>query len=134
MATLGKLEILSLFKTKMLQFIDNLVELFPNESDLVVYRLLFESQIPIEHSLSTFRNRVLEPTVKDMITNENEKFFLEDNKVFNGANEQKVIKWKQMWTSHTLDSDDKKQIWKWLKFFLGLAEKYNDCEKKLKSM
>ena len=120
--TLGKLEILTLFKENVLKFLDALVELFPEESDLIVVRILFENQIPIEESLNVFSSRIL--PARDMIINKNEQFFLRDDNVFMGINNDKVIRWKKIWLSKKLDNDDKETIWKWLKIFLSLSEMY----------
>lgn len=127
--SLGKLEILSLFKDNMLQFIDNLVELCPEEGELIMFRILFENQLPIEDTMIRLAKVIL--PIKEMIIKKNEKFFLEGNDIFGNVKQEKIIKWKQLWLKKNLDSQDREMIWKWLQLFLGLSEMYYNNEKKL---
>ncbi len=126
--SLGRLEILNLFKTNMMQFIDNLVELFPEEAELIMFRIFFENQIPVEISIKKFSAAIL--PAKEMIRTRNEKFFYGENDVFKGIKEDRVIKWKHLWKNGKLDSSDKEAIWKWMHVFLGLAELFEDNERK----
>lgn len=121
---LTKLEILSRYKSNMLKFLDSLIEIFPEDPDLIVIRILLETQIPIEESLKKFSARIL-PNA-EMVRKRNEKFFLNDTDMFSGINNDKVVKWKNMWTSGRLDSDSKETIFKWFDLFLSLAETYTN--------
>lgn len=130
---LGKMEILQLFKSNVLKFFDSIIEMFPDESDLIVYRILFESQIPIDDSLRLFASRIL--PVQQMIKDRNDKFFFDNPTLFTSSqNSDKIIKWKHMWQSKNLNNNDRNMIWKWIDLFVALAQKYDSCEHKLQSL
>ncbi len=116
---LGKLEILKLFMDGAIQFFSLLNRLF-DDPDLIVVRLLFENQMPIEDLFNVFRARITPLTEK--VRKHNEQFFLSDNTIFSGFPEDKVIKWKARWRSNRLDDDDRQCIWKWFEFGLDLVE------------
>lgn len=120
--SLSETEILTLFKNNLLEFIDNLVELCPNESELVVYRILLENSVPIEVAITQF-GKVIIP-LKEMIDKKDEKFFLENHNIFGSAKNNDVIKWKRVWTESNLDASDKESIWKWLSLFLKITQMY----------
>lgn len=121
---LNKIEILKLFKENIIIFLDNLIELFPEESDIIVVRILFDTQISIEKFMKIFSSMIL--PAKDIIQKKDEKFFLDDPKFFDGVDQGKVIHWKRMWQSGRLEEDDKKQLWSWLDLFVNLCEQYNN--------
>jgi len=119
---LGKIEILQLFKQNMLKFLDALIELFPEESDLIVARILFEGNI--ENFFSHFYIKII--SAKDMIKARDENFFLTDENIFTGINNNLVEKWKQIWQSNKLNAENKQVMWKWFEVFLTLCEMYNN--------
>jgi hypothetical protein len=140
--TLSQLEILSIYKSNVLKFLDSLVDLLKNDetdlSDVIVLRILFENQIPIEESMKKFSKKLLTPIIdggneiipSEMIRKRNDKFFLDySNLIFAGVNDDKIIRWKQLWRSKRLDKDDREQIWLWMQLFLDLAEMYDYNEK-----
>lgn len=121
---LGIIEILTLFKNNLIQFFNELIELFPDDGDMIAVRILLDTQVPVEITMTKFAERIL--PVKNMIKNKDDKFFLSDNPIFNGINGDKVLKWKQIWNSPKLEPSDREAIWKWFNLFLSLAEMY--CE------
>lgn len=123
---LSKLDILKLFKTNLIKFIDALIEQLPDESDLIVLRIFLQEQIPIEDVMITFSRRLI--PCKDMILNKEEKFFLEHNDVFTGVSSDTVNYCKNIWTSKKITVEDKEQIWKWFRLFVNLSEKFVNCK------
>jgi len=121
---LGIIEILTLFKNNLIQFFNELIELFPDDGDMIAVRILLDTQVPVEITMTKFAERIL--PVKNMIKNKDDKFFLSDTPIFNGINGDKVLKWKQIWNSPKLEPSDREAIWKWFNLFLSLAEMY--CE------
>lgn len=119
---LSQLEVLCLYKKNMLLCIDQLINIFPEEGDLVMLRILFEDQIPIEESMKELSSRII--PAKENIKNRNEQFFLNSNIIFSGVDEDKISKWKQVWKSNRLDKDDKETMFKWFELFESLAEMY----------
>lgn len=119
---LSRLDILKLFKTNLIKFLDALIEQFPSEGDLAVLRVFLSEQIPIEDVLVIFSKRLL--PYKQMIINKDEKFFIEGDDVFKGVSSDTVSYCKNIWLSEKITSEDKEQIWKWFKLFVNLSEKY----------
>lgn len=118
-----KQKLLTKFKMLVKQFLDELLEQFPSESDLIVARVMFIDQIPTDVLVTEFSKRVL--PYREHIKSRNEKFFLEEMKLFENVNQNKVVKFKELWKSDKLDNDDKSVIWKWFDVFVNILDKYN---------
>ena len=122
MAQLSTIDILKHFKTNVIKFCDALIELLPKEGDMIILRVMFESQIPIETALVVFSERILPHA--EMLKNKDDRFFLECSDVFTGLRKDKVSYFKDLWLSGTLTLEDKTQMWKWFNLFLHLAKQY----------
>jgi hypothetical protein len=116
------LNILGRFKNVYMQFIDELLEQFPNEKELIVIRVFFEDQVPVATVADAFIKHVLPH--KKIISERDEKFFLENNHIFDMLDTGKVLHFKKLWTSPTLDNEDKKIIWTWFDTFCTLVDAY----------
>lgn len=123
-------EILVEFRNQLIIFFDELITLFPLESDLVIIRLFIANQVPITTVMDTFTYKINrnDNELRTMVKNRNEVFFLEHN-VFEELDQAKVNHFKRLWRSEELDDDDKRVIWQWVDTFIYLSDKYN----KLKS-
>ena len=115
-------EILSQFKTQIIKFLDEMVEQFPNEGDFVVMRILIKDQYSINDVMNNFIQQVL--PLKQMVKDRNDKFFLENNILFEDLDSTKVNHFKTVWRSDFLDDDDRQAMWLWFDLFIKLAEKY----------
>jgi hypothetical protein len=122
--TLSKFEILKLFKDNLVQFLDALIEKLPQEKDLIILRILFAEQIPIEQALQIFSSRIL--PYEKMVTESDQRFFLECQDLFEGIRSSKVNYFKDLWTSPTFTDDDRTELWKWFKLFLKIAKLYKN--------
>lgn len=122
MSKLAPNDILKLFKVKIVEFLDALIEQFPNEGDFILLRVILAEQVPMDQVIQIFANRIL--PYKQMVISRNEKFFLECEDVFSGVGQDKVSYFKNIWTSGNLDDDDKDNIWQWFNLFLTLTENY----------
>jgi len=120
----NKLELLFLFKKRLIEFLDALIEKLPSEKDLITMRILFGEQIPIEQAMQIFSKRIL--PYETMVVNEDENFFMGDHDLFDGLRSDKVGYFKNLWTSNSFTQDDKIELWKWFKVFLKLAKKYQN--------
>jgi hypothetical protein len=120
----SSLEILNRFKHGMIQFIDELIEQFPEEADLIIIRVFFDNQVPITVVADSFVEHVLPH--KDRIRRRDDKFFLENNHMFSMLDTGKVVHFKKLWTSTRLDEDDREAIWKWFNTFSTLVEAYRN--------
>jgi hypothetical protein len=121
---LSKFEILKLFKDNCLEFIDDLIELLPNEESLIAGRILFENHMPIEESLERLCKFLI--PCEEMIENKEDKLFMTDDKIFSAVSEDKIIRWRNIWKSKQLEKSDKECIWQWADLFLGLCKMYKE--------
>ena len=108
------------FKNNIINFLDELIELFPSDSNLIFVRLLSKDSIPPTTIMNTFIKDIL--PYKNEVTNRNDKFFLEMT-MFN-FDTSKANYLKILWKSTIIDDDDRQIIWKWFDTFIYLAEQY----------
>jgi len=120
------MKILTDFRTNLVLFLDELIEQFPHEGDLVIVRIFICDQIPITDIMHTFTKKVL--PLKDMVKQRNAAFFLENDVLFENLSNTKVSYFKQLWSSNKLDADDRATIWSWFDLFISLAERYQKLQ------
>ena len=119
-------QILTEFKNGLISFFDELIDQFPQEGDLIMIRIFLKDQIPIEDVINIFIHNLNkdDQKLKKMVKERNEVFFLENN-VFDNLGKNKVMHFKRLWRSGSLDEDDKLVVWKWIDSFMYLGEKYS---------
>jgi hypothetical protein len=129
---MSELQVLTEFKTGLISFFDELIDQFPQEGDLVMIRIFLKDQIPIEDVVNIFSNAINKDNakLKKMIKDRNEIFFLENN-IFDSISKTKVVHFKKLWRSGSLDEEDKKVVWRWVDSFVYLSEKYNKIKSTL---
>lgn len=118
----SRIQILTDFKTNLVSFLDELIEQFPEEGDLVIARIFLNDQVPIADVMNTFITNLL--PLKDMVKQRNDDFFLNNNVLFDRLDKNKVNHFKRLWRSERLDAEDRQVIWKWYDLFISLSEKY----------
>lgn len=115
-------KVLKMFSSSVIEFFDILIKKFPNDNKLIIMRVLFK-QIPNTTIMNNFEKYVLPH--KEEIWEKNEKFFLENDEIFGPINNKNdVLHFKNLWTSNSLDDDDRETIWLWFRTFINLVEKY----------
>lgn len=119
---MSELAILIEFKKQVITFIDELIEQFPDESDLIVSRIFFNDQLPVVEFMNHFIARVL--PLKEMIVARDESFFIYNNHLFDRFNKDKVNHFKRLWKSKNMDQETKQIIWEWFDVFILISEKY----------
>lgn len=115
-----QVELLVLFKKTMIEFLDELIEQFDQEGDLIVLRFFLSEQIPLETIMNQFNSYVY--PMKDMIKNRDEKFFLERDNIFGSSPKDKVIHFKELYMK--MAKDDRVTLWTWFDTFIMICEKY----------
>jgi hypothetical protein len=118
----SKLQILTDFKKNLVSFLDELIQQFPEEGDLIVLRIFLNDQVPIEEVMKSFSEKCI--PLKDVIKKRDESFFLNENVLFSKIDQNKVNHFRRLWTSPKLDNEDRNVIWAWYDAFILLAEKY----------
>lgn len=119
-----KLTLMKDFREQLVNFLDEIIEQFPMESDFVLIRMFIKDQIPVHDVLGRFIKDIL--PLKEYVKNRDESFFLDNQILYIGGNinEDKIDHFKTLWKSNHLDKDDKDTIWKWMDCFIKIANKY----------
>lgn len=129
---MSEIEILKQFKNALISFLDELIEQFPSEGDLVIFRIFLKDRVPIVNILNYFVLRIL--PLKKMVDERDEDFFLNKCELFESIESHekkgKVNRFKRLWRSQSLDEDDKRVVWEWFDSFIFLSEKYQKCKSK----
>ena len=119
---MDKIELLRSFKENFIIFLDELIEQFPEENNIMVFRIMLHDQLPVEDVIINLCRKIL--PYKELIINKDEKFFLNDENIFSDLDNEEVIHFKKLWNSDKLDNQDKDEIWNWFRFFIIQSEKY----------
>lgn len=118
-----EIKLLELFKKNMLEFLDELIDQFEDEGDLIIMRFFLSEQIPLEDVMKQFNTFVMPH--KELIQSKNEKFFLEHDNIFGSSPKEKVIHFKKLYLRMSLD--DKDTLWSWFQVFISICDKWNAC-------
>jgi len=118
-------KILDKFQKSLVSFFDELIEMFPNEKEFILLRILVKDQIPSTQIMSYFEHVLENEDIMKSIELRNDHFFL-DNVLFSKFNKSDIF--KNIW-KNTLDNDDKKMIWSWVESFMKMAKNYSSLKK-----
>lgn len=119
----SKLRIVQVFKNNLVDFLDTIIEQFPQETDLIFIRTFFVEFCSPVDVINYFCKKLLTPEVKAMIDNKNEIFFLKNDSLFSDIeNQQKVFHFKNLWQNS--NNQQKQMIWQWFKKFKTISELY----------
>jgi len=117
------------FKDSIISFLDELIEQFPDQGDIIIFRIFLKDQIDVNFLIQQFTKFVLPH--KEIIQKRNEEFFLENDNIFGSAvGKNKILHFKKIWASDRLDKEDREQIWKWFDLFIRHSERYIELYKK----
>ena len=126
-----EIELLTQLKTQLVNFMDELIETFPKEPDFVIYRIFINDQIPILDIMKYITAELC--PLYEMVKNKDENFFLGRNVLFakfNDSSTNKVNRFKKLWTSGTLDAEDKEVLWSWFNSIIYLGNKFIELKRK----
>ena len=126
MTTADEINHLRQFKSKMLDFIEELIQQFPTEPSFVIVRIFVADKIPVKDVLGRFMKECL-PFTK-AVQERNDKFFVYSDFIFekyvNDVGEENLQNFRMLWESDRLDKDDKQVIWDWMDLFMSIARRY----------
>ena len=117
------LKILDQLREQVLNLLDDLLTICPNEPDILIVRLFFENQIDSEGLMRGFIKWVY--PWKEYILNHNENYFKENDHMFGPLPTDKVLYFKRKYEDGTLSKEDKDIIWAYFEVFISLIEQYN---------
>lgn len=120
-------DILIQFKSNIISFIDELIEQFPKEGDLVIVRILLKDMAAPVDIMNNFISKIF--PFRDVIKTRNDSFFLNSesaSSLFSDLDKGKVNHFKRIWKSSSLDQQDREIIWIWFDTFIKMAERYQE--------
>lgn len=119
-------EILAKFKTQLLSFIDELIEQFGNDGQLIMLRIFVANQMIIKDAMNMLIFKLNQDNMlqRKMLTERNEAFFVENN-VFDSFGGTKSGYFRELWVTRGLTDETKSVIWSWFDAFVYISDKYS---------
>lgn len=112
--------LLATFRKTYLDFIDELIDQFPNESDLIIARVFFSDQVPVSLVIEKFIEKVLPH--ENQIKSRNEDYFLSEENVFSTTHNKEVIKFRKLWPQ--LDKENREAVFQWFDAMIAITKIY----------
>jgi hypothetical protein len=116
-------KILAQLKSQVLNLLDDLLIIYPNESDLLLIRLFFDNQISDKKLMEGFIKWVY--PWKNHILTHNEEFFENNEHIFGPLPINKIHYLKDKLKDGTIDKEDKETMWRYFEVFIKLIDQYN---------
>ena len=119
--------LLEKFQKNLVRFFDELIEMFPNEKDFILIRILVKDQIPSTQIMNYFEMVMMNKEIVASIENRDDTFIL-SNVLFSKISKSDVF--KNLWEKR-LDNDDKEMIWSWVDSFKTMTTQYMKLNNRL---
>jgi hypothetical protein len=113
---------LQALKAQVLNLLNDLMEIFPDENDILLTRLFFETQADPQIIMDGFIKWVY--PWKKKILEKNEEFFDRAERIFGPIDPGKIKRFKIMWKNGELSDDEKVIVWKYFEVYIKLIDKY----------
>jgi hypothetical protein len=121
------IQILEKFHKSLVTFFDELIEMFPNEKEFILLRILIKDRIPSTQIMEYFQIVASKEEIMSSIKKRDDQFFLQ-NVLFSKINKSDIF--KNIWLSK-LDDNDREMIWNWVDAFMKMTISYTEeCSKK----
>jgi len=119
-------ELLVVFKDQLLNFTDELLEMFQNEPKLILLRVYIENNLIVEDAVKRFGKALNgSDALATMIQKRNECFFINyDMMKLNNTDTNQVNFMLELWNDKRLDDEDKSVIWMWVDLFVNITQCY----------
>jgi len=118
------IQILEKFQKSLVTFFDELIDMFPNEQDFILIRILIKDQIPSTQIMGYFQLVASNEEIMKSIEKRDDLFFL-NNVLFSKISKSDVF--RNLWINK-LDSKDKLMIWDWIDAFMKMTKNYMSCK------
>jgi hypothetical protein len=119
------------FKISIIDFIDEMIAQFQEETDLILLRVYFDTHLSDIELMEHFVTYVYPH--KKLILEKNDAFFLDEkNEIFGPIEQTKVSHFKNLWLSKKTDKHTKETIWMWFRSFIHATEQYLALKNKRK--
>tara|TARA_B100000131_G_C18013497_1_gene571516 strand:+ start:420 stop:881 length:462 start_codon:yes stop_codon:yes gene_type:complete len=113
------------FKEQMVDFLDELIEMFPTDGSFILIRVFVNDKIPVTAVLGRFMRDCLK--YHKLVETRNDKLFLSKDFLYNSYGKEvgidQIDRFKDIWEKE-LDEDDKEMVWTWMDLFFKLSMNY----------
>jgi hypothetical protein len=117
-------QILDKFHKSLVLFFDELIDMFPDEKEFIILRILVKDQIPSTQIMSYFVYVYNNEEIITSIQKRDDQFFLK-NILFSKFSKSEIF--KNLWENN-LDQENKDMIWKWVDAFMKMTKNYINCK------
>ena len=111
-------------RVHVVNFIDELIETFPDETDFIRFRIFINNQLAPQELMSYVTLKLL-PN-QELIKNKDPNFFFSSNILFEKLDCISVNHIRNIWLSKKFDKNDREVLWKWFASFVFIGNKYLD--------
>jgi hypothetical protein len=117
-----KLRLMHEFRAQLINLLDELIDQFPEETDLLLIRIFMRDQIPVSDVLGRYIRDLL--PLKQQIEQKDSAFFIQNSVLYSQIADNKVNHFKNLWLSNKLDDTDRDIIWQWMALLTKIADQY----------
>ena len=115
-------KVLGQLHKQVLNLLDDILAICPDESDILFVRLFFQNQIDSQYLMDEFVHWVY-PWKKQILANDL-SFFEENDHIFGPLPTDKVRHFKTKLKDGTFDESDIETIWAYFEVFVSLMDQY----------
>ena len=115
--------LISKFKRCLVSFLDELIDHFPTKKELIIFRIIIQDQLDPKVIVNHCIKNIL--PYAHLIEQRDESLFTEKDVLFSAFNATQTNHMKSIWTSTTLDANNRLVIWKWFDAFISLLNQIN---------
>ena len=113
-------------KTQILNLVDELIEILPNEKDILMARIYFD-MLDENRIIQGFLRHVVPQ--RNYIENKDERYFTDNDYIFGDLPKDKVRHFKEIYEKDNMISkDDKEVIWEYFQIFIKICDNYKKFE------
>lgn len=126
---MDQIGLLTEMRQGLLDFIEDLMIILPDEKDLVLFHIFIENQIPLLDVMNYIVKNIL--PLKSYVDRRDAEYFKTHAVLFEhlGNFKSEVNRFKTLWDANE-DEEDREMVWKWLERFIFLGEKYKELPAK----
>ena len=128
-----KIKIIRIFRDKLINFLNDLLNLFPTDENLIMASILIRDYPNFEQLMENFITDLY--PLREKVKNRDENYLLSNEpKIYkiirDKMGEDIVNDFKKRWRSNKISKYNKNALWKWGDLFITLGERYLKCKEK----
>jgi hypothetical protein len=113
------------FKEQMVEFLDQLMDMFPTDGSFILIRVFVNDKIPVTAVIGRFMRDCLK--YHELVEKRDGSLFLSKDFMYNSYGEEigieQIDRFKDIWEKE-LDDEDKEMVWRWMDVFFKLSMNY----------